>query len=123
MIDWEKDGAEDMGLVKMNLLGNRSLAVVRDSLADLREVGIDINEDRWQPADDPITQRLVASGNTMGCFYIESPAMRQLQAKAQSGDFDRLVVHSSIITSRGQPLDQHLPRTPARFCATSCSAR
>jgi DNA polymerase III alpha subunit len=33
----------------------------------------------------------------MGCFYIESPAMRQLQAKVASGDFDRLVVHSSII--------------------------
>ena len=97
VIDWEKDGAEDMGLVKIDLLGNRSLAVVRDCLADLRAIGIDINEDRWHPADDPITQRLVASGQTMGCFYIESPAMRQLQAKAQSGDFDRLVVHSSII--------------------------
>ena len=97
VIDWEKDGAEDMGLVKIDLLGNRSLAVVRDSLADLAAIGIHIDEDRWQPADDPMTQRIVASGRTMGCFYIESPAMRQLQAKAQSGDFDRLVIHSSII--------------------------
>ena len=96
-ISWEKDGAEAMGLVKIDLLGNRSLAVVRDCVADLAEDGITIDEARWKPADDPITRKLVASGDTLGCFYIESPAMRQLQAKAASGDFDRLVVHSSII--------------------------
>jgi error-prone DNA polymerase len=96
-IAWEKDGAEAMGLVKIDLLGNRSLAVVRDTLADLAEDGIAIDEARWRPADDPATRALVASGATMGCFYIESPAMRQLQAKAGSGEFDRLVIHSSII--------------------------
>ena len=96
-IAWEKDGAEAMGLVKIDLLGNRSLAVVRDTLADLAEDGITIDETRWRPADDLATRDLVAAGDTLGCFYIESPAMRQLQAKAASGDFDRLVVHSSII--------------------------
>jgi error-prone DNA polymerase len=96
-IAWEKDGAEAMGLVKIDLLGNRSLAVVRDCVADLAEDGITIDELRWRPAEDPLTRRIVAAGDTLGCFYIESPAMRQLQAKAGSGDFDRLVVHSSII--------------------------
>jgi len=96
-LPWEKDGTEDMGLVKIDLLGNRSLAVIRDALQDLRAAGIDIDEHRWQPADDPLTRALVARGDTLGCFYIESPAMRQLQAKAGSGEFDRLVVHSSII--------------------------
>lgn len=96
-LPWEKDGAEAMGLVKIDLLGNRSLAVVRDCLADLRAMGVHIDEARWRPADDPLTRRIVAAGDTLGCFYIESPAMRQLQAKAGSGDFDRLVVHSSII--------------------------
>ncbi|MEK7412098.1 MAG: hypothetical protein AAB263_02140, partial [Planctomycetota bacterium] len=96
-IAWEKDGAEAMGLIKIDLLGNRSLAVVRDTVADLAQDGITIDEQRWNPADDPATRKLVASGDTLGCFYIESPAMRQLQAKAGSGDFDRLVIHSSII--------------------------
>ncbi|TVR10706.1 MAG: DNA polymerase III subunit alpha [Planctomycetota bacterium] len=97
VIDWDKDGAETMGLVKIDLLGNRSLAVVRDCLHDLRNAGITIDEARWHPADDLHTQTMVASGDTIGCFYIESPAMRQLQAKAGSGAFDALVVHSSII--------------------------
>ena len=96
-IAWEKDGAESMGLVKIDILGNRSLAVVRDVLEDLRVEGRHIDELRWRPADDPATQHLVATGDTMGCFYVESPAMRQLLAKAGTGDFDRLVVASSII--------------------------
>jgi len=97
-IAWEKDGAEAMGLVKIDLLGNRSLAVIRDCVDDLRADGVRIPRDAWlHPDEDPATRALVARGATMGCFYIESPATRQLQAKAGSGDFDRLVVHSSII--------------------------
>ena len=96
-IAWEKDGAEALGLVKIDLLGNRSLAVVRDCLADLDQLGVRIDEHRWRPQDDPAAKRLIGTGRSMGCFYIESPAMRQLNAKAGSGDFDRLVVHSSII--------------------------
>ncbi len=36
-------------------------------------------------------------GDTLGVFYVESPAMRQLQAKCRVGDFEHLVIHSSII--------------------------
>ena len=96
-VAWEKDGAEAMGLVKIDILGNRSLAVIRDAVADLAAQGIVIDEAQWRPADDAATQQLIATGNTVGCFYVESPAMRQLLAKAGSGDFDRLVVASSII--------------------------
>jgi error-prone DNA polymerase len=110
-LPWEKDGTEAMGLVKIDLLGNRSLAVIRDSLEDLRAMGIAIDEVRWRPADDPLTCAIVARGDTLGCFYIESPAMRQLQAKAGSGDFDRLVVHSSIIRpAASRWIDTYLTR-------------
>ena len=96
-IAWEKDGAEAMGLVKIDILGNRSLAVVRDVIQDMRDAGQHIDELQWHPADDAATQDLIAGGDTIGCFYVESPAMRQLLAKAGTGDFDRLVVASSII--------------------------
>lgn len=99
-IAWEKDGAEDLGLVKIDVLGNRSLAVVRDCLADLAAQGCP-PEDGWNPLDDPRTKKLLALGDTIGCFYVESPAMRQLQAKVADGGFDRLVVHSSIIRPAG----------------------
>jgi len=97
IIQWEKDGAEEAGLVKIDILGNRSLGVIRDCLdAVAGSEGAPV-EERWQPEDDPVTQLSVAQGKTMGCFYIESPAMRLLQKKAASGEFEQLVIQSSII--------------------------
>ena len=97
IIQWEKDAAEDAGLVKIDLLGNRSLGVIRDALANLRDNSITFDELRWEPEDDFTTQEALAQGRTMGCFYIESPAMRLLQQKSRVGDFEHLVIHSSII--------------------------
>ncbi len=97
IIQWEKDAAEDAGLVKIDILGNRSLGVIRDALANLQRNGAAFDEARWEPEDDLATQASVAQGRTMGCFYIESPAMRLLQQKSRVGDFEHLVIHSSII--------------------------
>ena len=97
LLAWEKEGAEAAGFVKIDLLGNRSLAVIRDALANLQEEGITIDEHTWHPADDLETIAALAKGDSMGVFYIESPAMRQLQKKTGRGDFDHIVIHSSII--------------------------
>jgi DNA polymerase-3 subunit alpha/error-prone DNA polymerase len=97
IIQWEKDATEDAGLVKIDLLGNRSLGVIRDALGNLRDNNITFDELRWEPEDDFATQEALAQGRTMGCFYIESPAMRLLQQKSKVGDFEHLVIHSSII--------------------------
>ena len=92
---WDKDGVEDYGLVKIDLLGNRSLAVVRDALAEL---GARVPQGlHWQPRTDPATQSLLARGDSMGVFYVESPATRQLQQRVGKGDFETLVIHSSLI--------------------------
>ena len=97
LIQWEKDGAENAGLVKIDLLGNRSLGVIRDCIASLGKGGRDLMSRRWEPENDPATKATVAAGKTMGCFYIESPAMRLLQKKAGSGDYEQLVLQSSLI--------------------------
>ncbi|UCD88649.1 MAG: DNA polymerase III subunit alpha, partial [Desulfobacterales bacterium] len=97
IIQWEKDATEESGLVKIDLLGNRSLGVIRDAIANVQQNCTPFAEQVWEPEDDPDTQANVAKGNTMGCFYIESPAMRLLQQKTRVGDFNHLVIHSSII--------------------------
>jgi len=97
IIQWEKDGAEEAGLVKIDLLGNRSLAVIRDGINEVRNNNSAFSEEHWEPEDDDLTRSAVAEGQTMGCFYIESPAMRLLQKKAGVGDFEQLVIQSSII--------------------------
>ena len=98
IIQWEKDQAEDFGLVKIDLLGNRSLAVIRDILADVDEhYGVDIPYWKLNPLEDLRTQELIRTASTMGCFYVESPATRQLLSKMQTGDYENLVIASSII--------------------------
>lgn len=108
VIQWEKDQAEDAGLVKIDLLGNRSLAVIRDALAAIQHnTGRVIDYATWDPICDPETNELIRRGDTMGCFYVESPATRVLLKKLWDGMpparratadvFEYLVVVSSII--------------------------
>jgi DNA polymerase-3 subunit alpha/error-prone DNA polymerase len=97
VMQWDKDGAEAAGLVKIDLLGNRSLGVIRDTVLTIRRNGGRLDESRWEPEEDFATQEAISQGRTMGCFYIESPAMRLLQKKSGVGDFEHLVIHSSII--------------------------
>ncbi|MFO0778342.1 MAG: DNA polymerase III subunit alpha [Nitrospira sp.] len=108
VIQWEKDQTEDAGLVKIDLLGNRSLAVIRDALAAVaRNTGRVIDYATWDPLSDPATNELIRRGDTMGCFYVESPATRLLLKKlwvgmpsarrAVADVFEYLVVVSSII--------------------------
>lgn len=98
VIHWEKDQTEDSGLVKIDLLGNRSLAVIRDAKAAVKShFALDLDYSQKNPQDDPSTQTIISQGDTMGVFYIESPATRLLQKKAGMGDYDHTVLHSSII--------------------------
>ena len=98
LIQWEKDAAEEAGLVKIDLLGNRSLGVIRDTIASIKSTSGKFDDfSRLDPEDDVETRENVAKGHTMGCFYIESPAMRLLQKKTKVGDFEHVVIHSSII--------------------------
>ena len=82
VIQWEKDQTEEAGLVKIDLLGNRSLAVIRDALdAIARNTGRTLDYAAWDPLHDQPTQDLIKQGDTIGCFYIESPATRLLLRK------------------------------------------
>ena len=98
MIQWEKEQTEEYGLVKIDVLGNRSLAVVRDALTAIKaHHGVDIRYESFNPLDDAKTRGMLERGETIGVFYVESPAMRQLQRKTGRGDYEHLVIHSSLV--------------------------
>ena len=102
IVEWEKDQVEDSGLLKIDLLGNRSLAVVRDTIRSINIRKSEINHKyldyhKIQPIGDKKTENLLKAGKTMGVFYIESPATRQLLAKSRVVDFEHVVIYSSII--------------------------
>jgi DNA-directed DNA polymerase III PolC len=74
---FDKDGIEDIGLVKMDLLGQRTLAVLHDAARMAGPAGEAIDLESISP-DDPATAAMTAEGNSIGCFQIESPGMRNL---------------------------------------------
>lgn len=98
VIQWEKDQAEMGGLVKIDILGNRTLAVIRDAMKNIKEVkGRDFDYRTLDIIGDEKIKKAFAEGDSIGVFYLESPAIRMLQKKIGSGDFQDIVIHSSII--------------------------
>ena len=86
VLQWEKDSVEDAGLVKIDILGNRSLAVIRDALHLIhKNYGRRIDYASLNPLDDPETIRIFYNADTFGVFYFESPATRQVLTQVSSG--------------------------------------
>ena len=98
VIQFEKDGTEDAGLVKIDLLGNRSLAVIRDAIDAVHgHTTHRIDYTSSVAGDDEGAKQLFRTGQTMGVFYTESPASRLLCAKSQADTFELLVLNTSMI--------------------------
>jgi len=90
----DKDGVEAIGLVKMDLLGNRALTVIDDCLTAL---GKRHDELAAVAEDDPRTSELLRRGRTLGCFQVESPGMRNLLQQIGSSDMDDVIQAVALI--------------------------
>lgn len=93
--------AEDVGLYKFDILGQRGLGKIKDGVALVKEnqpdaPEIDIHNVRPFYHDERIKEML-REGKTMACFYVESPAMRGLLRKLRGDTYRSLVAASSII--------------------------
>ncbi|MEE2986984.1 MAG: DNA polymerase III subunit alpha [Nitrospinota bacterium] len=89
---------EDMGLLKIDLLAQKGLAVLADTVQNVKTLyGTKIDFSQIDPTRDSRTRRLIRQGKTIGCFYIESPGMRNLLQKLEVDSFDMLTAASSII--------------------------
>ncbi|MGS2763277.1 DNA polymerase III subunit alpha [Sinomicrobium sp. M5D2P9] len=93
--------AEDVGLYKFDILGQRGLAKIKETLEIIRynrpdEPPLDIHDVNRFKKDDKI-HNMLESAQCMGCFYVESPAMRMLLQKLQVDNYLGLVAASSII--------------------------
>ena len=94
--------AEDVGLFKFDILGQRGLAKVREALDIIaynqpeKIDTFDIHDIRKLKTDGLVNE-LIKSAQCMGCFYVESPAMRMLLKKLEVDNYLGLVAASSII--------------------------
>ncbi|MFW5707792.1 MAG: DNA polymerase III subunit alpha [Bacteroidota bacterium] len=96
---WDMYVAEDIGFEKLDILSQRGIAHIQEG-ADLvlqnKGKKIDVHQVNQFKKDPEINQRLY-NGEAIGCFYIESPAMRGLLKKLKCNEYIRLVAASSII--------------------------
>jgi len=99
MVQFSMLEAEDLGLYKFDVLSQRGLGHIRDCIEMIQNQQDSIVPIRnlEQLKADPKVQTLIETGNTLGCFYVESPAMRMLLQKLKAKTYTDLVAASSII--------------------------
>ncbi len=94
---------EELGLLKMDFLGLRTLTVIRDTLAIIKKnhnVQIDIDNIDF---DDKQVYSLIGSGQTHGVFQLESPGMTRLMQDLAPENLDEIMVGISLF--RPGPMD------------------
>lgn len=99
---------EELGLLKMDFLGLRTLTVLRDALAFIRETHDGNAPDLDHlPFTDPAVYRMIAHADTDGVFQLESSGMRQFLLQLRPDCFEDLIAGISLF--RPGPMEQ-IPR-------------
>lgn len=92
MTTFNKDDIQQLGLLKLDLLGLRTLTIIEDTLQSvyrLRGTRIELKNIRL---DDPETFKTIALGDTLGCFQLESMGIRYLMRKMQPENLEELAL-------------------------------
>lgn len=94
---FEMRAVEAVGLVKMDLLGNRALSTIQETveLVETR-TGERLDPDTF-PDPDPKTAELFTRGDTLGVFQMESPGMRNLNRMLQTRDLATTIAAVALI--------------------------
>jgi len=91
--------AEDIGFEKFDILSQRGIGHIDDSVKLIRKnLGINVDiRDTSISKNETLSNEFLGKGKTIGCFYIESPAMRGLLRRLRCDNYKTLVAASSII--------------------------
>jgi DNA polymerase III subunit alpha len=87
---------EEIGLLKMDFLGLRNLDVIEDAVEIIRRshgTELDIEQ---VPLDDPKTYEMLARGDSIGVFQLESEGMREAMRKVRPTEFEDIVALVSL---------------------------
>ncbi|GHI28521.1 DNA-directed DNA polymerase [Streptomyces daghestanicus] len=114
MAQFDKDDVEDLGLLKLDVLGVRMQSAMAHAVAEVeRASGTRVDLDAV-PDGDPATYALIRSTETLGCFQIESPGQRDLVGRLQPSVFHDLVVDISLFRPGPVAADMVRPFIEAR---------
>jgi DNA-directed DNA polymerase III PolC len=94
---YNMEACEQVGLIKLDLLSQAGLSVMRDTMGALKEKGIAIDLSSLEPWDDPQVWDMISRGEARAVHHIESPAMCSLSKACQPKNIDVLVAIVSVI--------------------------
>ncbi len=94
---YDMDAVEEIGLVKMDILAQGGLAVMRDARESLARRGITVDLAGLEPWEDPAVWEMIAGGGARAVHHIESPAMISLCRMTNVREIDGLVAIVSVI--------------------------
>ena len=97
---------EQLGLLKMDFLGLRTLTVIRDTLDMMRDIGVDMKPEDI-PIDDPAIYEMISSGDTDGVFQLEGGGMTSFLTNMKPACFEDIIAAISLY--RPGPMDS-IPR-------------
>ena len=97
VIQWEKNDLEDLGLLKVDVLGLGMLTAIRRSFDLIREFDGREYTLASVPAEDPRVYDMICDGDTMGVFQIESRAQMAMLPRLKPRCYYDLVIEVAII--------------------------
>jgi len=97
VIQWEKNDLEDLGLLKVDVLGLGMLTAIRRSFDLIREFDGRRYTLATIPAEDPVVYDMICEGDTMGVFQIESRAQMAMLPRLKPRCYYDLVIEVAII--------------------------
>ena len=98
-VQWDMYTAEDLAFEKIDILSQRGIGHINECVQIIKQnhgISIDVHQVEQFKKDEKV-KALLRSGETTGCFYVESPAMRGLLKKLRCDNYISLVAASSII--------------------------
>ncbi|MFZ2501999.1 MAG: DNA polymerase III subunit alpha [Nocardioides sp.] len=99
MSQFDKDDVEDLGLLKLDVLGIRMQSSMAHAVAEIDRtegVRVDLDDQQQVPFDDPDTFSMISSARTLGVFQIESPGQRELVGKSGIDSFEDVIADISL---------------------------
>jgi error-prone DNA polymerase len=117
MSQFDKDDVEDLGLLKLDVLGIRMQSAMAHALSEIERVDgvvVDIDDEEQVPLDDPATFELIGRAKTLGCFQIESPGQRELVGRSGITTFEEIITDISLFRPGPVKSDMITPYLDAR---------
>src|SRR3712207_1889780 len=114
MSQFDKDDVEELGLLKLDLLGIRMQSAIAHALDEVARVDGEQVDIDAVPRDDPTTFELIQSTRTLGMFQIESPGQRELVGKFGPRTFEDIIIDISLFRPGPVKSDMVTPFLMAR---------